>query len=572
MSVIRTARRPLPLLPALLLSTIAGGAFAADLDAKSRIDAVTVYPDAAAVTRLAEIDLPAGATTLIFKGLPLGVDPTSLRVEGEADGALLIGSVETRAAPLEAPVPDTAAEAKLKTLRTERESVQTALGALQAKKAMMLRFSQVGPEKLVAENKPVDVGQWNAAWDAVGAGLAKTGEDIRAAEARTREIDDAVRALELSRQRPAPRLAARDASVALETKGAVKARVLLTYRITGAGWQPLYDARLETAAAGKKPSLELVRRAAVTQRTGEDWSGVTLSVSTTRAGRGTAAPDMQSQKLDFYEPPAIIPARPRAQSSAAQAGGLARDEILEKRRQDEAAVAPPPPASPAQEMQAVLDSGAYQASFRIPGRIDVPADGAQKTFRIGSRALSPDLSVKTVPALDDTAYLSAAFVNEEEAALLPGVVAIHRDGVYVGLGRIGLTAPGDSVDLGFGADERIKVTRVPLKRKENDPTWINSAKTETRDFKTVVRNLHDFPVRTTVIDQIPISENNAIVIEQLSTTTPPTDKSVADKRGVMAWTYDLKPNEMKEIRLSYRMKWPADREVVFTQATGARLF
>ena len=563
--------RTLPLISALLLSTIASRAWAADMDAASRIDAVTVYPDAAAVTRLVDVDLPDGATTLIFKGLPMGVDPASLRVEGEANGALSIGSVETRVATLDAPVPDTATEAKLKTLRGEREAVQTALTAMQTKKAMMVRFSQVGPEKLVAEDKPVDVAQWNAAWDAVGAGLAKVGEDIRAAETRTRDIDEQIRALETARARPVARLTARDASVALEAKGAVKARILLTYRIAGANWRPLYDARLETAAAGKKPSLELVRRAAVSQRTGEDWSGVTLLVSTTRASRGTAAPEMLTQRLDFYEAVTPMPARPRAAQAPAAAGGLARDELFEKRKLDSAATTePPPPATPAEEKEATLDSGAYQASFRIPGRIDVPNDGAQKTFRIGSRALSPELSVKAVPALDDTAYLSAAFINEEEAALLPGQVAIHRDGVYVGLGTIGLTAPGDTVDLGFGADERVKVTRVPVRRKENEPTWLSSAKTEAREFNTVIRNLHDFPVKATVIDQIPISENSAIVIEQLAATTPPTDKSVAGKRGVMAWIYDLKPSESREIRLSYRMKWPADREVVFQRVSALR--
>ena len=37
---------------------------------------------------------------------------------------------------------------------------------------------------------------------------------------------------------------------------------------------------------------------------------------------------------------------------------------------------------------------------------------------------------------------------------------------------------------------------------------------------------------------------------------------VADKRGVMSWTFDLAPGESKDIRLAYRMKWPAEREVV----------
>ncbi|HRY04875.1 MAG TPA: DUF4139 domain-containing protein, partial [Beijerinckiaceae bacterium] len=91
-----------------------------------------------------------------------------------------------------------------------------------------------------------------------------------------------------------------------------------------------------------------------------------------------------------------------------------------------------------------------------------------------------------------------------------------------------------------------------------------------RDFKTSVKNLHDFPIKAVVVDRIPFSENSAISVEQLSQTTPPTDKQVGDKRGVMSWTFELKPQEQKDIRLAWRMKWPADRDVVFRPAPVAR--
>ena len=193
----------------------------------------------------------------------------------------------------------------------------------------------------------------------------------------------------------------------------------------------------------------------------------------------------------------------------------------------------------------------------MPGRLSVPGDGAPKSFVLSSRQITPTLSIKTVPALDPTAYLEGHFVNEEEAAILPGDVRVRRDTTFVGTGRVGLVAPGDSLDLGFGADDKVKVTRVPVRRKENEPTWFGQTKTETREFKTSIKNLHDFSVRITMIDQVPISENSAIVVEQLPQTTPPTEKQVGDKRGVMSWTYDFAPGETKEVRLAYRMKWPA---------------
>ena len=111
----------------------------------------------------------------------MSIDPASLRVEGSGSGRFSLGAVETRNAPAQTRAGDTPLETKLKQLRGERESAQGALEALESKKAMIQRFSQAGPEKLTPDGKPVDIVQWTAAWDAVGAGLAKIGEDLKLA-------------------------------------------------------------------------------------------------------------------------------------------------------------------------------------------------------------------------------------------------------------------------------------------------------------------------------------------------------------------------------------------------------
>jgi Domain of unknown function (DUF4139) len=84
---------------------------------------------------------------------------------------------------------------------------------------------------------------------------------------------------------------------------------------------------------------------------------------------------------------------------------------------------------------------------------------------------------------------------------------------------------------------------------------------ETREFRTLVHNLHDFSIHAVVTDQAPFSENSAIVVELLPQTTPPDEKDPDGKRGLLRWRFDLGPDASKEIRLAYRMKWPADRDV-----------
>lgn len=536
---------------------------AADIEAKSKIDAVIVYPDAAGVTRLATLNLPAGVNTLVFKGLPTGIDPASLRVEGAGARRLLLGAVESRVVPAAAPPADTAIEATLAKLRSEREAVQAEIDALDAKKAMIVAFSQAGPDKLArdATVRALDIGQWSSAWDAVGQGLAKVGDELRIARARARDLDTQIRDLDRLRQRPAPQgTASRDVMVEVDSDGAQEGRFTLTYRVGGAGWAAVYDARLDTNVAGGRASLELVKRADITQRTGEDWSGVALSVSTVRARRSTQAPEVLTARLGFPEPPISLAAKsvaPPPPVAAAPAGGALRNEAARAdigRAEDQLVQA--------QEQQATLDAGAFQAAFDIPGRIDVPADGSRKSFRIGTAKLTPELLVRSSPAIDETAYLQARIKNEDEAPLLPGAVAIFRDGGFVGNGRIAFTATGDTTDLGFGADDRVKVTRVPVRRKENEPTIFGSTKTEQSEFRTTIKNLHPFAIKVSIVDRIPISENSAIVIDQLPATTPPTEKIVNDRRGVMGWTYEVAPNETKTITLAYRMRWPADRPVV----------
>ncbi|WP_162180418.1 mucoidy inhibitor MuiA family protein [Methylocapsa aurea] len=553
-----------------LLASLPAGA--ADMDVLSKIDAVTIFPNTALVSRVAEVELPPGQTNLIFKNLPIGLDPASLQVSGQVSGqtsgqvggALVLGSVTSRLTRAEAK-PDNAIEARLKELLSEREGWQVTLEALEAEKAMMLRFSQAGPEKLGHESRPLDVADWTKAWGAIGSGLAKLGDELRSARGRVRELDEAILAIDAARARPAARSQpAREISVETEVGAASRARITLTYRIGGANWRPRYEARLETGGGGRRAELEFSRRAAISQTTGEDWTDVALIVSTIRADRGAMAPELNPQRIGFRELPIASGTRPGMKSAAAPppSGGNG---------QSERASAPmSAPASPqeAGERQAAIDAGPFNAAFKIAGRTSLAGDGAVKTAPISARGLAPDLSLKTVPALDPTAYLVARFTNDNdnEAPLLPGEVALYRDGSYVGAGQIDFVPAGDFLEISFGADDRVKVARVPVRRKENEPTWFAQAKTETREFKTSIENLHDFPVKITLIDAIPFSENAAISVEQLPATTPPSEKIVADKRGVMSWTYEYAPQEKREIRLGYKMKWPADRDVTVEPA------
>jgi uncharacterized protein (TIGR02231 family) len=558
----------LRLMSAALLAS-AAPVFAAEIAAPSRIDGVIVYPGVAAVTRIVEAEVPAGQHVIVVSGLPQALDPNSLRVEGVSTGQLQIGSVEMRTQPLGGVTGPTGEVAqRLKKLQEDRQKRQAELQAVTAKQQMIQAIGQQAPTILGGKEKPLDPAEWAKAWEAVGAGLQKAAEELIAAQAALRQIDEEIAAISRQAGGGARAGVARAANISVESTAGAKVSLKLTYQVGGVTWRPSYDAALTIGAAQAKPKLNLVRRAVISQRTGEDWSDVTIAVSTAQARGGTAAPDVPPIRVAFNEPSPIAQNAPSLRPRSAPAPATALNDV---RRQDfsaaEAAKPAEPPPAPIQQAQAEVQVAGFSAQFVVPGRVTIAADGSTRSFRLGARDIEPTLGVRAAPGLDPRAYLEARFTNDEDAPLMPGEVSLTRDGVFVGQGRVGQVAAGDTVDLGFGADDKVKVTRVPLRRREVEASWSQGNRSDLREFKTTVKSLHDRPMRITVLDQTPFAENAAITVEALPNTTPPTERNLQDKRGVIGWTWEYKPGEEKEIRHGFRMRWPGDRELVL-EPTG----
>ena len=85
-----------------LASVTLASANAADIAATSRVDAVTVFPAGAEVSRTAKIKLEPGEHVIRLADLPAGALPQSIRVEGKTSGGQLqIGSVDSRRVSVE---------------------------------------------------------------------------------------------------------------------------------------------------------------------------------------------------------------------------------------------------------------------------------------------------------------------------------------------------------------------------------------------------------------------------------------------------------------------------------------
>src|SRR5262245_46891889 len=262
----------------LITAAVAPPSWAADVDATSSIDTVTVYPDGASVTRVITLDLPSGDSTLVTKDFPLALDTSSLRVEGEAGAKLTIGTIDARPPRAAPPVNLPELDKRIEALKDQRANLQGEIDSANARRKFAERFAEASPAGIGDKGEARPITEWRAAFAAVAEEIATADTAIRDAMRKQREIDRQIAQLEAERStKPPSKLEVR---IDVASAAAAKATLRVTYTVRNARWVPLYDARLDTGAKDRKPQLELVRRAEVTQSTGEDWSNVALGVST----------------------------------------------------------------------------------------------------------------------------------------------------------------------------------------------------------------------------------------------------------------------------------------------------
>jgi len=556
-----------------LLMALPAHVAADEVPATSKVDAVTVFLSGAEVTRTARLALAKGAHTIIFADLPAEAVPGSIRVNGNATARLDIESVDTRRRYV--PRDDQAIvqaerkrlEDEIERLRDERGLVQGQQDAAQTQKVLLTNLADLpGRTEGQPQDQPLAQIDWAQILSLIATGMTEAQRSALDAEVKKRALDRKIEELEKKLSALAPaRVEQTEVKVFVVAAAQLEAELTVRYQVRNAAWVPRYDARLDTGSKTAAPSLALTRRAEIKQRTGESWDDVALRLSTTRPTADAAAPELQTVTVDFEPEQRPVQTATRAPP----AGGLARPEPNARRSLKEAdelgaaaEAEAPEPAFDIAEQSVAVTAAPFQAVFTVPSRLTVPATGESKRVLLQEDTLEPLLTVRTVPKRDPKAYLYAKLVLPTGSPALPGTVALFRDGTYVGTGMLPVLSPGEDHELGFGADDQVRVRHAIAEEKRGETGLISSARTDSRNFRITVKNLHQRAVQLVVHDQIPVSQNQDIKVDLVGPTVP-TTKDIDDKRGIIAFESKLEPEEERVIEFGYRVTWPGARAIIY---------
>jgi uncharacterized protein (TIGR02231 family) len=443
-------------------------------------------------------------------------------------------------------------------LRDQRSSAEAQLQAAETQKNLISNLSQL-PTRPAPAQGAERVEDWSQILTTISTGSLEAQRNASDALVKMRAFDRQIEDLEKKLAALSPAEEERtEIKVHVEALAPVDADLVVRYQVPGASWTPLYDARLTTGDKTVAPSLSLVRRAEIRQNSGEGWDNAALTLSTTRPNASAAIPELNTITVDFEQPPP--PPRPMAAAPMADDASVRRKEDRERNMAALEIASAPPQAVEAQ--QASVIASPFQAMFAVPGRSSVPNTNEAKRVQLLVEKIEPQLGIKTVPSEDPKAYLYAMLVVPAGTPLLPGPVSLFRDGTFVGTGGLPILSPGEKHELGFGADDLIRVKHALVEEKRGETGLISTSRTDVRMFKITVKNLHERPMAVMVLDHIPVSNNADIKVEPIGRTSPSTT-DVEDKRGVLAWDLKIDADEEAVVDFGYRVVWPSAKTITY---------
>jgi uncharacterized protein (TIGR02231 family) len=562
------------------ISLFAGSpAYAAEVTAESNIEAVTVFPSGAEITRSLEVKLPPGDQTVLTYITEQAL-PASIRVEGRASAGLEVGSVDARRVYI--PDADSAGaqserkkiEDEIEQLRDRRAAEDDIINAAKLQQTYLQTLASPSQTQNSTTANPQNK-EWDALFGLLGQRMTDAAKAISEAKLRQRALDRSISDLQKSLSVTKGKVEYRtEVRINLTAATPLEASLILRYQVNDASWSPFYDARLASAEeSGAKPArLALARRASITQTTGEDWDDVKLSLSTTRPGTATAAPHLNMLSVDFDRPPA------QPQSGETEKEELDKVASERKPRKYDGDIFDGNFRGLAlradfRETQAQANISAFQAVYGIGGKTTIKSAGETRRLQIAAEEADTALYVMAVPRLDHTAYLYAKLaLPKTSSPLLPGPVSLFRDGVFVGSGSLPQLSPGETHELGFGADERVRVRQVVVTDKTSETGTFSKSRVEEHSYAITVKNLHARPMDIQVVDRMPVSMQEEIKVDFAVTSgSQPAAVEGENKRGLIRWDLKAEPDEEKKLVYTYLVTSPAGKKINYRGLSAAEV-
>jgi uncharacterized protein (TIGR02231 family) len=203
-----------------------------------------------------------------------------------------------------------------------------------------------------------------------------------------------------------------------------------------------------------------------------------------------------------------------------------------------------------------INENQLNVSFDIDIPYDILSNGKIHSVALKEIKLPASYKYYAALKLDKEAFLLAEITDYGKYNLLKGEANIIFEGMYVGKTMVNPNQTSDTLNLSMGRDKKVAITREKVVDKSGTK-FLSGKKEQTFTYDITIRNNKKEPISLKLEDQYPLSTDKEVEIELIQKD----GAKVNPETAILTWDLNLKPNETKKIRISYKVKYPKDKSI-----------